>query len=427
MNTMRRAAFAVWVACLAPSAFAGVLVVDSAGASGAYLEIQAAVTAAAPGDLVLVRAGTYAAFVVAGKSLSIVADAAATVHVVGDCAIRGLPANSAVVCRGLAFGPPLVSPGTRLELTTNLGRIRVEDCSFAPNDAIAIVTQPKPTVLVDACTSVTFARCTSTGRASPDALDAACPALVVSDSTVRIESSTLIGGDGADSQMFSTSILPVATAGAEALRVAGGDLFLGGSILRGGQGGNGSGDMLVDPCDPPGQSGAGIVIAAPGGLVRSLACTIESGAPGLVHGFCEPLDPPKPIVVTAAPGTAQVVVLTGASNSAIADATVDELGTASLLVIGVPGEFVFALIGVGPDATFVPALSSVLYESATPLVVVALGAIPASGTLSLSVPLQLSVPALSAVSGHVQAATCSGSGECRLGSPTVVTILDSAL
>lgn len=426
MLRFRLEPIALLVSFAMTDASAGVLVVEAGGPTGTFREIQSAVTAAAPGDVVLVRPGTYAAFVVDAKPISIVAETGAVVNVVGDCSIHDLPAGSDAFCRGIDFVKPTSSPGTRLSLLANLGRVRIEDCSFAPNDAISILTQPRSTVIVESCTSATFARCLIVGRDSDGPLDAACHALDVASSTVRVEASTLHGGNGADSHLHSTSVLPVATPGAAALRVAGAEVFVGGSTIRGGKGGDGSGDMLLEPCDPPGPSGPGILLTAPGGIVRALASSVECGAPGLVFGFCEPSDDPKPVVVTAASGTALYEVLSGAANVAIGDATVPEHGIATIEIIGTAGQSAFALIGIGADATFIPSVSSVLYEATSPLFVVALGAIPANGSLTVTIPLQLALPALSALTSHVQAATCAGA-ECRLGSPTVVTILDSGI
>ena len=60
--------------------FAGVLVVDAAG-GGAFTQIQPAVDAALPGDLVLVRAGDYEGFTIAGKSVNVVGDGTTAQHV----------------------------------------------------------------------------------------------------------------------------------------------------------------------------------------------------------------------------------------------------------------------------------------------------------------------------------------------------------
>src|SRR5688572_11647178 len=116
-------------------AFAGAArggVIQVGPQSGGYGEIQAAVDAAQPGDLILVRTGTYAGFVVDGKGLSIVADAGALVQVAGAVVIQNLPASGFVLLSGLkvavpgsaAFSPP------GLELLDDAGFARLSDCEF---------------------------------------------------------------------------------------------------------------------------------------------------------------------------------------------------------------------------------------------------------------------------------------------------------
>src|SRR5689334_20349069 len=69
---------------LAPLALAapnGVTVVAPSG--GEYADVQPAIDAAADGEIVLVRAGSYGPFTVSGKSVHVVADAGAVVDVNG--------------------------------------------------------------------------------------------------------------------------------------------------------------------------------------------------------------------------------------------------------------------------------------------------------------------------------------------------------
>ena len=77
---------------------------DASGA-GQYLQISAAVAAAASGDTLLVKSGTYAAFTVDGeKSLSVVADTGASVTVDGTVAVKNLAATQTVLLSGLNLG-----------------------------------------------------------------------------------------------------------------------------------------------------------------------------------------------------------------------------------------------------------------------------------------------------------------------------------
>ena len=68
-----------------------------------FVTIQPAIDAAQDGDVVLVRPGTYAGFVVDGKSLVVHADGAVTLteSVEKSCIqVQNVPAGSRVVVRG---------------------------------------------------------------------------------------------------------------------------------------------------------------------------------------------------------------------------------------------------------------------------------------------------------------------------------------
>src|SRR5262245_14504231 len=81
------------------SAQSAVLVVDRAHPSGTFATVADAVSAAADGDIILVRSGLYGAVVVDGKGLAIVNDAGSVG--LDRLVIRNLPAQSVVTVRGI--------------------------------------------------------------------------------------------------------------------------------------------------------------------------------------------------------------------------------------------------------------------------------------------------------------------------------------
>ncbi|MEJ6398604.1 VCBS domain-containing protein [Yoonia sp. 208BN28-4] len=78
------------------------LIVDATGATGGFTSIQAAITAAAVGDTITVVGGTYTEDLTLDKSLTIVADAGATVTT-GSITISPLADGSVVTIDGIDF------------------------------------------------------------------------------------------------------------------------------------------------------------------------------------------------------------------------------------------------------------------------------------------------------------------------------------
>src|SRR6187549_2477204 len=124
-----RIAFAL--GCISTPALAGVHIVDATG-RGDQLTIAAAVAAASDGDLVLVRSGTYAGFVVDDKALVIAIDVGALVTIEGTIAVEHLSAGKTVVLADLVVHGPASAQGSgpALTLSNDAGRVRVEGCEL---------------------------------------------------------------------------------------------------------------------------------------------------------------------------------------------------------------------------------------------------------------------------------------------------------
>ena len=101
------------------------IVDDDGGAGVAFTEIQPAVDAAAPGDVIIVRAGSYDGFKVLGKPLEILGEGKDQVTVGLDPAtlpvrIEGTPAGNGTALSGLR----ILGFGTApLEVRNNHGRV----------------------------------------------------------------------------------------------------------------------------------------------------------------------------------------------------------------------------------------------------------------------------------------------------------------
>lgn len=232
------------VLALAYPSFASVIVVDDSGGAD-FTQVSAAVAAAADGDTILVKAGTYdTPYTIQSKSLTIVAELGATVAVQSIFTgpvlsiVRLLRPHQRVVIRGLD-GP--------LALVENAGSVRVEDgrlrgvtgqCIFPgaglPGGAGAMVSN---------CASVAFARCELTGGDGAqlfipgvfDCCTAGGPGLSAAGSSIALYQTTLAGGPGGGHCPGGAPLLQVGGSVAQGLAPA--HSFSATSPLRQNQGG----------------------------------------------------------------------------------------------------------------------------------------------------------------------------------------------
>ncbi len=206
-----RMAFAL-IACLAAAAHADVIVIDPGTGSGA-LQLAAALATATPGDVILLKAGSYdhsAPFAIhAGVTLLPAPDAGRIA--LGPLEISGVPAGQAVVLRGLDIGPLSAPLGhATLHVSNSAGVAWIEDCSV--------------TGFFD------------TEAGGPlGAIHGAAVELFESDGVLR--NCTLLGGAGIDGSHLSGAL---SGSGGDGLRVTGGSTaMLHDCTLIGGQAGDG--------------------------------------------------------------------------------------------------------------------------------------------------------------------------------------------
>ncbi len=291
----------VSIGALCGHARADVLVV---GPGLPFPQIQSAVTAAADGDVVLVKSGAYPGFWMANKGVAVVAELGATVAVEGGIRISGVPAGSTAVLDrlfGVAVQPDaLTSYG--LHVTNCAGAVRVQLCDLKGADGTSTVTaypdcdvtgnaDAFDAVRVEGSPDVSFSSCTLTGGSGSSLWDSSCHrfqdtwmpggagghGLALFGSLVSVYDSFLTGGPsgfgnysdqaghGAWVKNDSTAVLVRVTA----TGAFGGESLDGIAPGEGGPGG--SGMLVVSGCDAyylqstfePGAQGAGW--ADPGG------------------------------------------------------------------------------------------------------------------------------------------------------------------
>lgn len=395
---------------------AGVLVVDPLGAPGFnYMSISSAVNAAVSGDLVLVRAsGFYGHVFINGKAVSIVVDPGATVSL-KTVHVLDVPAGIPVLIRGLTIEggspDPGALPGASIEIKNCAAPVIVEDC---------VAEGGYPGLGVWSSQDVSVVRCKLSGGltymvgfgiwlVSGHGMESHA-------STSRVLGSEIQGGKGMDA-----GPLYAAAQGKAAIRVEGGEVFIQGSTAVGGAGGNGYQSFGI--CDFPAWGGAALFLTSFGGKARVLDSTIEVGPSGVPAGGCPPT-PPGPAIVANA---GFIKFLSGVGNELTTTSPHREGETISLNVNGTPGYLAAVLVSTPTSSPFLEGVSSTLHVGQSFSTVV-LGAIPASGSLSLQLVVPPAIPSLSWLGLVNQAMTCDPStSECRLGVPSAVTLLDAGL
>ena len=426
-----------WLLLTAVPAFADVLIVDATG-SGDFTDLQPAVDAAADGDTILVRTGTYLGFAVSQKSLTVVAEPGAAVDVARSVRVRKLTAGQTVVViglrvRGKAQGPN-IRPGA--VLLDDQGAVRFEECVligvdkgpfFASNPAgVGAHLEAAQDVVFSNCTirggqligccAPSFCSCLTCGYDQFMGPNPRGGGILATTSRLAVFDTLSFGGHGEHDVALDAS------SGGDAATLIDSELFVQGSLLAGGDGGDSAGISTATG----GNGGAGLALSGPLGSTATLVevtltgGTAGEGSPGLVqcvHG-CSGAD----LVIQAG---SQSLALPGLARSLDLTATATE-GTAHPLTFeGEPGDEVFLFISPtakleAPHPLFVGQLALGL-----PLLRrLKMGTIDASGQLVASVPVP-AVPDGEAQNLYVQPLFVDLLGTAVLGTPRTLVVLDS--
>jgi len=266
------------------SAQGSVWVVDPAGMPGFdFLDLQAGIDAAAPGDVVLVRTGTFPRLALDGKGITNAAELGADVRVSFRSGpqpsfVANVPASEVTVLRGLRpstdycsswFGPPAL----RIEGCD--GPVWIEDCAIEGHG-------PEALRVVDAAL-VAMQRCAVTGTNGKFGGVGGWPAgagLTIEGGFVSAYESTFTGGDGLGAFVSRPHIVS-AEAGADACAIEDGSLVAVGCAFRGGAGGNGAPHPWVPgACLSPAAGGNGLSLGAGAPSVYVADSTAQGGAGG---------------------------------------------------------------------------------------------------------------------------------------------------
>jgi hypothetical protein len=423
MNSVMHKTLLVIVSLAAPlAARANVIVVDQGG-GGSFTQIQPAIDAAADGDTILVESGSYARFQVVNKSLAIVGDSGATVHVEGTLSVIGLAVERVLVLENLtvAAPPPALADNQHaIVVSENLGRVRIQNCALSGAGAAhcaALIVDGGDGVHCRQSADVALVGCTSVGgRGATDGnftYGSGGAGIFAGQSEMTVYDSVLVGGNGGecyDGTWGGPGIV---------LRAEG---ILCGSKYQalGGLGGSSCGGC---GCSYGGNGGDGTQV-----LERSILFRLDSssfGAPG-GHGnpgfSCTNVDGSSghDYVISA---NSVLDPFAGQGRVMISASPVHANSTLTLEFHGAAGEHVSLFASDAADARLIPEWNATLLLDPRPPhgTTTNVGTIPGNGSLIVQIPI--ADPGVPSKILYFQPLFADAIGHKILGSPSSIVVL----
>lgn len=312
---------------------ADVLVVDASG-GGDFTDLQLAVDSSAPGDVLLLREGSYGAPMLFGLDLALVADAGAEVVVTGRTLVSGMTEDQTLLLSGIRFEGPIYDPALTVQVCE--GAVRLQGCDIRgfdglPFNGVGDVDESGIGLLLYNNRDVALSGCNVVGGAGSDHLPNTGFTLYAGNGSAAIDSTmtmltiyrcTVTGGRGGHGTWGGWGGDPE-----PALRVQNaGACTLVQSALTGGDGGDG-GDFFTSCSD----GSAGIEVDS-GNMVRQLGCVFAGGEGGEHFPGQGCSDGP--------PTVGNVVTLPGIPRAIIGERVVRADEPATLELYGQPGDVV---------------------------------------------------------------------------------------
>lgn len=402
---MRKLALFPLVAALgaATSYAQAVHVVDVAAGPGVdFTSVREAVLAAASGDVVLVRAGDYLDDVeIDGKSLILVEEAGAEASIL-TLEVRNVPASGFVAVRGLELDGGGVTGQPAHRTFDCAGPVWYED--------MIINGEVNPFIagagIATNSSQVVFVRCHFEGPFNLALL----PTYEIVDSSVTMYE-TLVEGLSAPPTVF------VPQPGEDAIRMTDGELFLYGSTVLGGSGGDG-----IGTCVDGAPGGHGIILDGTNPAVTLLDSVVRGGAGGTATGTCTDGADGMDYVTNAPGATIDTVVAT--ARSYVLSSPVREGGMVQITFVGQPGDLVWVRYPTVPG----PSLFSGLWDGPFVLGLPAprqfVGTLDATGTLVLNAPFPDLGAGTDVVPFFTQAIFLGS--RFVMGTPSLLVVLDAS-
>lgn len=405
---------------LAGAVRGGVIVVDAAG-GGAFTQIQPAVDAALAGDTILVKAGSYSAFTVDGKALTVVGDTGTRAIETGKPTIKNLASGKTVTLSGLLTSGN-ASDGEALRVIDCPGAVRLVQCEFTGSNGSETSVSGIGAVIWNA-NDVAFAGCTILGGAGKSGHTCLFDTVGVGRNAVNGLGTNSVaaydclirgghGGNGGDRT----------GPGGAGVELAG-FMFISRCNIQGGHGGDTDCPMYACPND--GGDGFDLSPASIGWILDAM---VAGGAAGEAIGFSKfecPGDSGQPF-----PHATPFVF--SAPNLGFSIPAVAREGThVTVTFTGPPGAHVFLNDELTTTFQGVPSWRGVLLSpfptsnSSGPVRTRRWGVIPASGELTQVYGVPMLPAGVEAQTRFLQAYRIGPNG-LTLGSFKTLTVLDSA-
>ncbi len=382
--------------------------VDGSG-GGDFTTLPSAIQAAADGDVLILKAGTYDPLVIVGKGLTIQADRGNQVTIRDTLHVEAIGPGQCVSIKGLDIDANDVTYAGTVEDCT--GPVLIEDCTFDGSGG-ALVSGG---IFIANCASVTFVRTSSVPTLTAGA-SLGRAALYVFASSVFAYDCTFTGSDGIPGQASS---IP----GANGATVFDGFLFAAGCTLTGGRGGDGGAGLFG--CTNGGNGGDGLRLIGTGTAAATLIEEVATGGlPGNGGGMgC--FGGLSGIPVRDQAGT--TTTLAGTARKARHNTPARETQNLNSIYDGVLDEFVVSVFG--PDQVNGVPFNNYLGANHTAGggFFLLRGTVPAGGQLAVSavVPeLGMMVDTLTIVEQPIFFDLVGGFA--YVGNPTSIALLDSA-
>lgn len=391
-----------------------------------FRDLQPAVDAALPGDVLLVDSGQYSGFTIASKELSIVAERGATVDVAGAVTVRDLAAGRLVLLQGLTIEG--TTSATGLELRSSMGSIRCENLVVRGGPGNVFFSAPGLPVLIDDCSDVAIAGCMVEGLEFLSVFTSTTggPGIDVRGSSVALFTSTVAGGQGGPATSF------FGMDGGPGVQLTDSFLFVSGSTIAGGRGGKGRGCLLGQPGGPGGKGGPGVLVDTTSAIER--LDTVLAGGPGGPGGNASPPGSFDPCSGGPQGPTGIDTIVTGGTINDLRDTSREfdfpsptRVGEhVTLAFRGAPNDLVALVYQLAPTYQFDASLHGALLVDLGGVLFLPIGRLSAGGTTTFSftqVPMGPGVEELTFVSQPVFVNT---QGEAYVGTQATAVLLDAS-